>query len=170
MQRASDRSHRPIPLVVMTSPDTHAQTATLLATHHHFGMAPEHVHLLMQQSVPAIADAAGRFAAASDDACAVQTKPHGHGDVHTLLHASGLLASFAAEQRSHLIIFQDTNMLAFRAIPAALGAALRRGLAMNSLATPRAPGEAAGAIVKLVRPTEPPIVLNIECVLPHTMT
>ena len=56
-------------------------------------------------------DAGLLHAPASD----VQTKPHGHGDVHTLLHASGLLPRFAAEGRTHVVLFQDTNALAFKA-------------------------------------------------------
>ena len=37
----------------------------------------------------------------------LQTKPHGHGDVHTLLHMSGLLPRFAAEGRKCAAFFQD---------------------------------------------------------------
>lgn len=53
-------------------------------------------------------------------------------------------------------------MLAFKAIPAALGVSVRRQLVMNSLTVPRSPGEAAGAICKLVRPAEAPLVINVE--------
>ena len=82
--------------------------------------------------------------------------------MHTLLHGSGLLPAFAAEGRSHVVFFQDTNVLAFKAIPAALGVSVRLNFAMNSLAVPRSPGEAAGAICKLVRPDAPPLVINVE--------
>ena len=46
--------------------------------------------LLKQQKVAALADAQARFAAAGP--YAVQAKPHGHGDLHALLHASGIAA------------------------------------------------------------------------------
>ena len=153
---------RRLPLVIMTSADTHAKTVALLETHNYFGMAREQIYFITQANVPAIGDATGRFARASADAFAIQTKPHGHGDVHTLLYASGLLSTFADEGRTHLIFFQDTNLLAFKAIPAALGVSLRRGLALNSLTVPRAPQEAAGAICKLVRAEGPPLVINVE--------
>ena len=64
----------------------------------------------------------------------------------------------------YVAFFQDTNVLAFKALPAALGVSERLGFAMNSLTVPRSPGEAAGAICKLV-PTAPglrPLVINVE--------
>ena len=39
--------------------------------------------------MPALLDNDARVAAEPDDAYAVLTKPHGHGDVHLLLHTSG---------------------------------------------------------------------------------
>ena len=44
--------------------------------------------------MPALSDNDGRFVASKGDAFSLQTKPHGHGDVHTLLHMSGLLPRF----------------------------------------------------------------------------
>ena len=125
-------------------------------------MPREQLYFVTQSNVPAINDNAGRFAQDSADPFTLQTKPHGHGDVHTLLHTSGLLPRMAADGRKHVIFFQDTNVLAFKAIPAALGVSIRRNLAMNSLTVPRSPGEAAGAICKLVRDGEPPLVINVE--------
>ena len=125
-------------------------------------MPRSQLHFITQSNVPALCDNNGRFAQGKADPYSLQTKPHGHGDVHTLLHTSGLLPAFLAEGRKHVVFFQDTNVLAFKAIPAALGVSVRRGLAMNSLTVPRSPGEAAGAICKLVRPGEPPLVINVE--------
>jgi UDP-sugar pyrophosphorylase len=161
MQRKYDTS-RPVPLVIMTSADTHEKTVSLLEANDYFGMPREQLHFITQSNVPAVNDNDGGFALVKDDAFALQTKPHGHGDVHTLLHTSGLLPKLQAEGRTHLIFFQDTNVLAFKAIPAALGVSVRRNLAMNSLAVPRSPGEAAGAICKLVRADAPPLVINVE--------
>jgi len=153
---------RPVPLVIMTSADTHAKTLALLESNDYFGMPRSQLHFITQSNVPALCDNNGRFAQGKTDPYSLQTKPHGHGDVHTLLHTSGLLPAFLAEGRKHVVFFQDTNVLAFKAIPAALGVSVRRGLAMNSLTVPRSPGEAAGAICKLVRPGEPPLVINVE--------
>jgi len=136
----------------MTSEDTHALTEALLLEHGYYGLQPSQVHLLRQANVPALGSNAAAFVASEEDPFTLLTKPHGHGDVHTLLHGSGLLPAFAAEGRSHVVFFQDTNVLAFKAIPAALGVSERLGLAMNSLAVPRAAGEAAGAICRLQPP------------------
>jgi len=162
MQRRGSDTEAPVPLVIMTSEDTHEKTVALLEASDYFGMPKEQVHFISQSNVPAIEDNAAKFALEKKDAFSLQTKPHGHGDVHTLLHTSGLLPKFAAEGRKHLVFFQDTNVLAFKAIPAALGCSLRRDLAMNSLTVPRSPTEAAGAICKLVRQGEPPLVINVE--------
>ena len=36
----------------------------------------------------------------------LDTKPHGHGDVHTLLCSSGLANKWATENRQYLLFFQ----------------------------------------------------------------
>ena len=71
--------------------------------------------------VPCLADGEARLALAEGDPFRVQTKPHGHGDVHSLLHSSGLASRWAAGGVRWLCFFQDTNGLVFRALPAALG-------------------------------------------------
>lgn len=47
--------------------------------------------------------------------------PLGHGDVHTLLHSSGLAKTWLEEGRKYVFFFQDTNALAFRAFLSLLG-------------------------------------------------
>ncbi len=72
--------------------------------------------------VACLADGAAHLALEKGDAFALQTKPHGHGDVHSLLHTSGLLRRWVAGGTRWVCFFQDTNALVFRALPAALGA------------------------------------------------
>ena len=74
--------------------------------------------------VACLADGAAHLALDKGDAYTVQTKPHGHGDVHALLHASGLLQKWRARGTKWVCFFQDTNALVFRALPAALGVQL----------------------------------------------
>ena len=69
----------------MTSGDTHERTVKLLQDNDNFGMAEGQVTLVKQEKVPALIDAEARFALSADDPFTVETKPHGHGDVHTLL-------------------------------------------------------------------------------------
>jgi UDP-sugar pyrophosphorylase len=66
-------------------------------------------------------DSEAHLALEKDDPFAIQTKPHGHGDVHALLHTSGLAAKWLAAGFKWVCFFQDTNGLVFRALPAALG-------------------------------------------------
>ena len=77
--------------------------------------------------VACLADGAAHLALDKSDPYTVQTKPHGHGDVHALLHASGLLQRWRAGGTKWVCFFQDTNALVFRALPAALGAQLCLG-------------------------------------------
>jgi len=156
------QADRPVPLVIMTSEDTHDLTVQILQENDYFGLKPGQLHLLKQANVPALENNNAAFALSEADKFTIQTKPHGHGDVHTLLHQSGLLPTFLAEGRTHVVFFQDTNVLAFKAIPAALGVSLRLGLQMNSLTVPRSPGEAAGAICKLVHKNGESLVINVE--------
>ena len=51
----------------------------------------------------------------------VITKPHGHGDVHFLLHQSGLLRQWQSVGIEWLVFFQDNNPLYLNAVPPALG-------------------------------------------------
>lgn len=56
-----------------------------------------------------------------DDPYVIQRKPHGHGDVHALLHSTGLVKKWQKNGVKWVCFFQDTNGLVFRALPAALG-------------------------------------------------
>ena len=55
------------------------------------------------------------------DPYSLQTKPHGHGDVHALLHSSGLVDKWKQAGVQWICFFQDTNGLVFRGLPVALG-------------------------------------------------
>ncbi|KAG6428647.1 hypothetical protein SASPL_112900 [Salvia splendens] len=52
---------------MLTSDDTHSRTTKLLEENAYFGMKPSQVKMVKQ------------------------AKPHGHGDVHSLLYSTGLL-------------------------------------------------------------------------------
>ncbi len=69
-----------------------------------------------------LSDSEAHLALDKEDPFALQTKPHGHGDVHALLHSSGLLKRWVAAGVKWVAFFQDTNGLVFRGLPAAIGA------------------------------------------------
>ncbi|EFJ15447.1 hypothetical protein SELMODRAFT_118485, partial [Selaginella moellendorffii] len=130
---------RPIPFVIMTSDDTHAMTEKLLKENNFFGMNPSQVTLLKQEKVACLADNFARLARNPSDKYSIQTKPHGHGDVHAVLCSSGILSRWKLSGVKWLIFFQDTNGLLFKAIPASLGVSVTNDLDVNSLATGYSP-------------------------------
>jgi UDP-sugar pyrophosphorylase len=109
-----------------------------------------------------IKDARLRESTGAYIAFVVQTKPHGHGDVHTLLHSSGLLPKWQQEGRMWVLFFQDTNGLLFKGIPSALGVSVLRDLDVNSLSVPRKAKEAIGGIAKLTHLNGSEMVINVE--------
>jgi UDP-sugar pyrophosphorylase len=140
------------PLVIMTSDDTHSKTVRLLESNHYFGMAPGQVTILKQEKVAALVDNDAHIASAENgNPYEIDTKPHGHGDVHTLLSSSGLAQKWSDEGRKYVIFFQDTNSLAFTVTQAAIGVSITQGFEVNSIAVPRKAKDAVGAITKLVK-------------------
>ncbi|GAB5360751.1 hypothetical protein AAMO2058_000654500 [Amorphochlora amoebiformis] len=138
-----------LPLAIMTSGDTDEKTRVLLEANDNFGMAEGQIVIVKQEKVPSLADNNAAFVLQKGDDFQIQTKPHGHGDVHMLLHEAGLAKKWANEGRKYLMFFQDTNGLVFHAAPAAFGVSDSMGFEVNSLTVPRRPGEAVGAICKL---------------------
>lgn len=140
-----------LPLCIMTSGDTNAKTIALLQKHNYFGMDQNQVTIVQQgQGVPALLDNSARIAMESPDKWfKIQTKPHGHGDIHHLLHEHGVAKKWQAADIQWLTLFQDTNGLAFHTLPLMLGVSRKLNLVMNSLAVPRKAKQAVGGIVKL---------------------
>ena len=71
--------------------------------------------------VACLGDAEAHLVLEEGDPFSLQTKPHGHGDVHALLHSSGLVKKWHAKGVRWVCFFQDTNGLVFRGLPAAMG-------------------------------------------------
>lgn len=92
----------------------------------------------------------------------IETKPHGHGDVHTLMHQTGLARKWADGGVRWVVFFQDTNGLIFRALPAVLGVSITHKFDVNSVCVPRTPGEAVGAICKLEHADGRVYTVNVE--------
>ncbi|KAK9828897.1 hypothetical protein WJX72_002655 [[Myrmecia] bisecta] len=151
-----------LPLAIMTSGDTHKRTIKLLEDNHHFGMDPAQVHLIKQEKVACLSDNNAHLALDGKDPFTVQTKPHGHGDVHALLHSSGLVKRWQEEGLLWVCFFQDTNGLVFRALPAALGVSSRKDYDVNSLAVPRKAKEAIGGIAQLQHTSGRSMTINVE--------
>ena len=69
----------------MTSSDAHDETVSLLDTHNNYGMSPGQISIVKQGKIPAILDNDCHLALIHDKLI-IETKPHGHGDIHYLLY------------------------------------------------------------------------------------
>ena len=154
LQKRCGDEHARLPLFIMTSGDTHEKTMKLINDNNRFGMEEGQIIVAQQEKVPAIINNDGRFAMSSTDPYQVETKPHGHGDVHLLLHSTGTANKWNQEGKKWIVFFQDTNGLVFRSVPAALGVSAKNNFALNSLTVPRKPGEPVGGICKLVKTSD----------------
>ncbi|CAD7694961.1 unnamed protein product [Ostreobium quekettii] len=151
-----------LPLIIMTSDDTHKQTVKFLEENSNFGMNPGQIALLKQDKVACLSDSNAHLALDASDSFRIQTKPHGHGDVHSLIHAAGLPQKWHQQGLKWVCFFQDTNALVFNGLLPALGASVRENYAVNSLAVPRKAKEAIGAIAKLRREDGHEMTVNVE--------
>lgn len=151
-----------IPFAIMTSDDTHSGTLELLESNAYFGMKPTQLKLLKQEKVACLVDNDAHLALDPQNKYRIQTKPHGHGDVHSLLYSSGLLRKWHDAGVRWVLFFQDTNGLLFKAIPAALGVSVTKQYHVNSLAVPRKAKEAIGGITKLTHSDGRTMVINVE--------
>ena len=150
-----------IPLCIMTSDDTNDKTISLLEKNKYFGMKEGQISIVKQEKCPAIIDNECHLALMKDKLL-VETKPHGHGDIHYLLYKSGKVNNWISLGKKYLVLFQDTNILAFNCIPSAIGSSIKLKLDINSICVPRKPKDAIGAICKLVKKDGTHITNNVE--------
>ena len=123
-----------LPLAIMVSDDTARRTEEFLEANGNFGMAAGQITLLKQEKVPCVADNDAQLALDPKDPFQILTKPHGHGDVHFLLHSSGTIGRWEAEGRRWVYFLQDTNALCFKVLPACLGVSKQLGLQASARA------------------------------------
>ena len=150
-----------IPLCIMTSGDTHDRTVKLLEENDNFGLKQNQIVLVKQEKCPAILDNECHLSL-KKDVFEIETKPHGHGDIHLLLYQKGLVKKWVSDGKKYMVLFQDTNALIFNSIPSAIGTSVKLGLAINTICIPRKPGEAVGAICKLSKKDGSSITNNVE--------
>lgn len=153
-----------IPLVIMTSGDTDPLTRKLLADNNNFGFEEGQVQIVCQDKVAALKDSNAGLSLSKENRWEIETKPHGHGDVHHLLYREGHVENWVKEGRKHVVFLQDTNALVINSILPTLGVSIEKGFHMNSICIPRLAGEAAGAITRLEHQSDPnkSLVINVE--------
>jgi len=141
-----------LPLCIMTSGDTNDKTVALLKKKNYFGMDEDQITIVLQgKGVPALFDNDAHIALAGDDPYDILMKPHGHGDIHALLHSHNVAKSWLQKGIKWTVFFQDTNGLAFHTLALALGVSSKRDLIMNSITCPRKAKQAIGAVTKLTK-------------------
>ncbi|MFZ5801827.1 MAG: UTP--glucose-1-phosphate uridylyltransferase [Candidatus Omnitrophota bacterium] len=164
--------NRRIPLAIMTSDETDERTRELLEENNYFGMDRDEVILVKQPQVPLVADMKGRFLSyegevvdasgntvldaagkpvIETDVYRLNTGPHGHGDVHTVLRKAGVITRWKNAGTRYTVFFQDTNGQVFNAVLPALAHSVEAGLAMNSVTVQRKPGDDVGLIMDMER-------------------
>mmetsp|Transcript_38416 Transcript_38416/g.43856 ORF Transcript_38416/g.43856 Transcript_38416/m.43856 type:complete len:680 (-) Transcript_38416:69-2108(-) len=141
--------HVKIPLVIMTSGDTDPLTRQMLKDNNNFGMENDQIQIVMQDKVAALMNGNAGLALSEKNRWEIQTKPHGHGDVHHLLLREGLIDKWEKDGKKYAIFLQDTNALVINSVIPTLGVSVKKGFQMNSICIPRLAGEAAGAITRL---------------------
>jgi len=152
-----------LPLCIMTSGDTNAKTVELLERNNYFGMDKAAVTIVQQgEGVPALENNDAKIALDASNPYKVLSKPHGHGDIHSLLHSEGVVKKWLASGIRWTVFFQDTNGLAFHTLPLALGVSKKLGLLMNSMAAPRKAKQAIGGITKLENEEGGVRTINVE--------
>eukprot|EP01083_Nonionella_stella_P095877 269290_1 len=156
-----------LPFACTTSGIGHHLTKQLLQDNAYFGLRmrdDEHCDqftFLAQELVASFANNECEFAL--DEDYRVLEKPHGHGDVHSLMYQTGTAHKWHKNGIQWIICLQDTNAVAIRSLACALGVSFAHNFAMNSIATPRLKGESYGAICKLINnETHRALTINVE--------
>jgi UDP-N-acetylglucosamine/UDP-N-acetylgalactosamine diphosphorylase len=144
----SRRYGRPIPLCLMTSPATHAETVEFFAAHDRFGLAERDLRIFCQGTMPAVDEASGRVLLAAPDELALS--PDGHGGTLAALVHAGLLDELERRGIEHLFYFQVDNPLVDVAAPEFLGHHLAAGSEMTTqVVAKRDPLEKVGNVVEV---------------------
>jgi len=147
--RLRTKKRTTLPLAIVTSDETHQETKDFLWRNKNFGMEENQITLLKQGNVPAVDDTDGSFFLEAP--YKITTKPHGHGDVHILMHKEGVAKRWVKYMGiKWIFFFEDTNGPALRGLPAALGLSKENEFAMNYLTVPRKSSEMIDGIAKFV--------------------
>jgi UDP-N-acetylglucosamine/UDP-N-acetylgalactosamine diphosphorylase len=98
-----------VPLCVMTSPATHAETVAFLEENARFGLPLEDLLIFCQGTMPAVSLDEGKVLLAEKDAIALS--PDGHGGTLAALSKSGVLDELSGRGIEQIFYFQVDNPL-----------------------------------------------------------
>lgn len=130
IRAAGDWARRPIPWLIMTSPQNHGQTLAFFEEREWLGLDREQLRFFQQGVMPSFCPETGRLLLAGKGHLA--TNPDGHGGVVRALSKSGELDRLEGEGVEHLSYFQVDNPLVPPLDPVFLGAHAGAGGAASS--------------------------------------
>ncbi|GIX00954.1 MAG: UDP-N-acetylhexosamine pyrophosphorylase [Pirellulaceae bacterium] len=140
------RYGKTIPLFVMTSPATDAETRAYFRDHHWLGLDPQHVHIFCQGTMPAVDDQHGRLLLAEKHRLALS--PDGHGGVVAALHKNRCLQAAAEAGIDYFYYAQVDNPMARLCEPELIGYhILARSQMTTQVVKKRFPTEKVGNVV-----------------------
>jgi len=129
------RHGKPIPLLVMTSHATHAETAYFFEKHANFGLPKTDVQFFQQGTMPALDLKSGKLLL--EHAGGLFISPDGHGGTLTALAKRGLLDQLESQGIKHIFYFQVDNPLVKVADPRFLGQHIRAKAHVSSKVIPK---------------------------------
>lgn len=130
IRAAGDWAERPIPWLIMTSPQNHGQTLAYFEERGWLGLERAQLRFFQQGVMPSFCPETGRLLLAGKGH--VATNPDGHGGVVRALSRSGELDRLEREGVQHLSYFQVDNPLVPPLDPVFLGAHAGAGGAASS--------------------------------------
>lgn len=137
-----------VPLLIMTSPATDAETKAYFETRSYFGLPREQVTFFEQGTMPALDIDTGRLL--MEKPGVVFTSPNGHGGTLTALSDTGLLASLQGRGVRTLFYFQVDNPMVKVADPAFLGRHIETGAELSTKVIDKAyPEEKMGVFAQI---------------------
>lgn len=138
-----------VPLLVMTSPATHADTQAYFREHQFFGLAEADVSFFQQGTMPALDFTTGRLLLEKPGSLFLS--PNGHGGTLTALAETGLLGELKDRGVKHVFYFQVDNPLVKVCDPGFLGLHIARGSEASSRVVFKQRPEEKVGVLALVR-------------------
>ena len=139
------RYGRDVPLAIMTSSATDAETRSFLADHACCGLDPDRVFVFRQHDLPALDAATGQLLL--DGPGHLALAPDGHGGMLVALAESGGLDWFGSRSVEHVVSFQVDNPLAMPLAAEFLGYHLLSSADFSTqVVRKQQPGERVGVV------------------------
>jgi UDP-N-acetylglucosamine/UDP-N-acetylgalactosamine diphosphorylase len=142
------RYGQPVPLLVMTSDATHAETVDYFEQNRRFGLATGDVAFFRQGTMPALDLSTGKLLMEKRGRLFVS--PNGHGGTLTALNDCGLLESMAGRGITQIFYFQVDNPLVKMVDPVFLGHHVRASADASSKVVAKAgPADKMGVFAEV---------------------